>query len=218
MAIGVGAVMGFSLINNFQRPYLSVSVTDFWRRWHISLSTWLKDYVYIPLGGNRCSKTRCYLNILVTFLVSGVWHGANWTFVLWGVLHGMFQIVEKALGLQRHDKRGAMRVVRIAITFTLVTFAWIFFRMPTIKDGLHVTAKILTDMPSALYMGTKTDLVLTVAALSAVVVKDWTEEFTSFSLFHNRHIAVRWTAYLVVLFAILLFGVLDSSSFIYASF
>ncbi len=218
MAIGVGAVMGFSLINNFRRPYLSVSVTDFWRRWHISLSTWLKDYVYIPLGGNRCSKTRCYLNILVTFLVSGVWHGANWTFVLWGVLHGMFQIVEKALGLQRHDKRGAMRVVRIAITFTLVTFAWIFFRMPTIKDGLYVTAKILTDMPSALYMGTKTDLVLTVAALSAVVLKDWTEEFTSFSLFHNRHIAVRWTAYLVVLFAILLFGVLDSSSFIYASF
>ena len=88
MAMGVGRLMGFRLINNFQRPYLATSITDFWRRWHISLSTWLKDYVYIPLGGSHCSKARNYWNIFVTFLVSGIWHGANWTFILWGVLHG----------------------------------------------------------------------------------------------------------------------------------
>ena len=96
MAIGVGAIMGFELINNFRRPYLAVSVTDFWRRWHISLSTWLKDYVYIPLGGNRCSKLSNYFNIFfMTFLVSGIWHGASWTFIVWGILHGIFQIIEK---------------------------------------------------------------------------------------------------------------------------
>lgn len=95
MAIGVGRVLGFELAENFRRPYLSYSVTDFWRRWHISLSTWLKDYVYIPLGGSRCSRLRNYWNIIVTFLVSGIWHGANWTFIVWGLWHGVFQVVEK---------------------------------------------------------------------------------------------------------------------------
>jgi D-alanyl-lipoteichoic acid acyltransferase DltB (MBOAT superfamily) len=93
MAVGVAKLMGFDLINNFNRPYFSVSITDFWRRWHISLSRWLKDYVYIPMGGSRCSKMRNYWNIFVTFLVSGIWHGANWTFIVWGVIHGVAQII-----------------------------------------------------------------------------------------------------------------------------
>lgn len=218
MAIGVGAIMGFDLINNFRRPYLAVSVTDFWRRWHISLSTWLKDYVYIPLGGNRCTKTRNYFNIFITFLVSGIWHGANWTFILWGILHGVFQIIEKALGLQKHDTKDFMRIVRIFVTFILVTFAWIFFRMPTISDAMNVIAKIFTDVPSAIYKSNNTNTVLSIAAIVAVLSKDWLEEFSSFSLFHNKFIVVRWVSYLIVLFSILLFGVLDSSSFIYASF
>lgn len=218
MAIGVGAVMGFDLVNNFRRPYLSVSVTDFWRRWHISLSTWLKDYVYIPLGGNRCSKARNYFNILVTFLVSGIWHGANWTFILWGGLHGVFQVIEKALKLQKYEAHDFMRIVRILVTFILVTFAWIFFRMPTIDDAKNVVFKIFTDLQSSIYTGTRTDTLLTVIAVSVVIIKDWTEEFTSFSLFHNKYACVRWTSYMVVLFAILFFGVLDASTFIYASF
>jgi D-alanyl-lipoteichoic acid acyltransferase DltB (MBOAT superfamily) len=218
MAIGVGAVLGFDLINNFRRPYLSVSVTDFWRRWHISLSTWLKDYIYIPLGGNRCSKVKNYFNIFVTFLVSGIWHGANWTFIFWGILHGVFQIIEKALGLQKYDKKDVLRYVRICFTFFLVTFAWIFFRMPTISDALFVIRKIFTDIPSALYLGNNSDMVLTVVAVAIVLLKDWLEEFTSLSLFNNRHITVRWFSYFVVVFFILLFGVLDASSFIYASF
>ena len=106
MAVGVGKLLGFDLINNFKRPYLAVSVTDFWRRWHISLSTWLKDYIYIPLGGSRCSKLRNYWNIFVTFLVSGIWHGANWTFIVWGILHGLFQIIEKACNLQKNNTGG----------------------------------------------------------------------------------------------------------------
>ena len=100
MAMGIAKTLGYDIVNNFRQPYLSVSVTDFWRRWHISLSRWLKDYVYIPLGGSRCSKLRNYWNIFVTFLVSGIWHGANWTFIVWGIMHGVAQIIEKALGCQ----------------------------------------------------------------------------------------------------------------------
>lgn len=218
MAIGVGGIMGFDLVNNFCRPYLAVSVTDFWKRWHISLSTWLKDYVYIPMGGNRCSKGRNYLNIMVTFLVSGIWHGANWTFILWGLLHGVFQIAEKVLGLQKLEPKGTVRIIRIVTTFVLVAFAWLIFRMPSIGDAANVIAKMCTDIPSAVYKVTNSNAVLCVAAVMTVLAKDWVEEYTKFSLFNNKNIVVRWASYLVVLFSILLFGVLDSSSFIYASF
>lgn len=218
MAIGVGAVMGFDLINNFKRPYLAVSVTDFWRRWHISLSTWLKDYVYIPMGGNRCSKLRNYFNIFVTFLVSGIWHGANWTFILWGILHGIFQIIENALGLQKYDSKDALRIVRIIVTFSLVTFAWIFFRMPTISDALSIIGKITTNLNGLLYITDNVGLLLTSSAVITLIIKDTLEEFTSVSLYSNKKIVIRWISYYVTLFAILLFGVLDASSFIYASF
>ncbi len=99
MAIGVARLMGFDLVNNFKRPYFAASITEFWKRWHISLTRWLTTHVYITLGGNRCSKVKQYWNIMATFLVSGIWHGANWTFIVWGVLHGIFQIIEKALGI-----------------------------------------------------------------------------------------------------------------------
>lgn len=218
MAIGVGAIMGFRLINNFRRPYLAISVTDFWRRWHISLSTWLKDYVYIPLGGSRCSKIRNYINIFITFLVSGIWHGANWTFILWGVLHGVFQIIEKALKLQKYEKNDAFRIVRILVTFLFVTFAWIFFRMPSVGDALNVISKICSDLMSPVYKATNTNTILCIVAFISVLLKDVFEEFTSLTLFNNKHTLIRWTSYVIVTFAILLFGVLDSSSFIYASF
>lgn len=218
MAIGVGAIMGFRLINNFRRPYLAISVTDFWRRWHISLSTWLKDYVYIPLGGSRCSKIRNYINIFITFLVSGIWHGANWTFILWGVLHGIFQIIEKALKLQKYEKDDAFRIVRILVTFLFVTFAWIFFRMPSVGDALNVISKICSDLMSPVYKATNTNTALCIVAFISVLLKDVFEEFTSLTLFNNKHTLIRWTSYVIVTFAILLFGVLDSSSFIYASF
>lgn len=218
MAIGVGALMGFKMVNNFQRPYLSVSVTDFWHRWHISLSTWLKDYIYIPLGGNRCSKARNYFNIFITFLVSGIWHGANWTFILWGSLHGFYQIIEKFLGLQKYERINVIRFLRIMVTFILVTFAWIFFRMPSISDAILVINKIFTDFPSHVFIDSGVDVIITFIPLLIFIAKDLTEEFTAFSLFNNRNVVVRWASYLVVLFSILLFGVLDASSFIYASF
>lgn len=220
LAMGVGRLMGFDLVNNFRQPYLSVSVTDFWRRWHISLSTWLKDYVYIPLGGSRCGKARNYWNIFVTFLVSGVWHGANWTFVVWGVLHGLFQIAEKALGLQRPQSKGPARAGRIALTFLLVNFAWIVFRMPSIGDAWGVMGKIATGLVSPVYMESKTNILLSFASILMVTAVDCTNEFAPGKrwLVSSPHRTVRWASYVILAFAILLCGVFDAGQFIYVSF
>lgn len=217
MAMGVGKIMGFDLINNFNRPYLSQSITEFWRRWHISLSTWLKDYIYIPLGGNRCSKIRNYWNIFITFLVSGIWHGANWTFIVWGMLHGLFQIVEKFLGLQKNKSDGIIKAFRICITFFLVNFAWIFFRMPTLHDALGVIEKICfqPSLDFHIFMEYKTLLF----PLYIMIVADIVNEYMPrFDLFHNRYIVIRWSAYMLVLILILLFGVFDAGQFIYVNF
>lgn len=219
MAIGVGKVLGFDIINNFNRPYFSVSITDFWRRWHISLSTWLKDYVYIPLGGNRCSKLRCYNNIFITFLVSGIWHGANWTFIIWGILHGIAQIVEKFWGIQKCTYGGWIKVFRIVITFIIVNFAWIFFRLPTLKGALQVINRVFTDTSFHIYWD-KATLTYGLGSVIILFINDYFLEFypNKILLFNNRHTYVRWSAYLAVLFAILLFGVLNTGNFIYASF
>ena len=220
MAMGVGKLMGFNLINNFQRPYLSTSITDFWRRWHISLSTWLKDYVYIPLGGSRCSKERNYWNIFVTFLVSGIWHGANWTFVFWGVLHGLFQIIEKMFGWQKVTTTNLpVRVARIVITFTLVTIAWIFFRQPTIADAFGVIERIVTEH-GALFKPSNTEVVFSALSIGIVACVDLLREFLPKRFYQlvQAPVVVRWCVYYALLLIVLLSGVFDSSQFIYVSF
>lgn len=212
MAMGVGKLMGFNLINNFQRPYLSTSITDFWRRWHISLSTWLKDYVYIPLGGSRCSKGRNYWNIFVTFLVSGIWHGANWTFIFWGILHGLFQVIEKMLGWQKCTTSSKLiRFSRILLTFVLVSIAWIFFRQPTISDAFGVIERILTEH-GALFKPSNKDVVFSLLSIGIVVCADLMREFQTkkFYRFVQAPIIVRWCMYYALLLLILLSGVFDS--------
>ena len=220
MAMGVGKLMGFNLINNFQRPYLSTSITDFWRRWHISLSTWLKDYVYIPLGGSRCSKGRNYWNIFVTFLVSGIWHGANWTFIFWGILHGVFQVIEKMLGWQKCTTSSKLiRFSRILLTFVLVSIAWIFFRQPTIGDAFGVIERILTEH-GALFKPSNKDVVFSLLSIGIVVCADLMREFQTKKFYRivQAPIAIRWCMYYALLLLILLSGVFDSSQFIYVSF
>lgn len=220
MAMGVGKLMGFNLINNFQRPYLSTSITDFWRRWHISLSTWLKDYVYIPLGGSRCSKGRNYWNIFVTFLVSGIWHGANWTFIFWGILHGVFQVIEKMLGWQKCTTSSKLiRFSRILLTFVLVCIAWIFFRQPTISDAFGVIERILTEH-GALFKPSNKDVVFSLLSIGIVVCTDLIREFQTKKFYRlvQAPIIVRWCMYYALLLLILLSGVFDSSQFIYVSF
>lgn len=217
MAIGVAKTLGFNLINNFNRPYFSVSITDFWRRWHISLSRWLKDYVYIPMGGSRCSKLRNYWNIFVTFLVSGIWHGANWTFIVWGLIHGFAQIIEKALGWNNKESKGFVKLLRIVGTFVLVTVAWIFFRMPTLSDAVLFIKHGVTDFGSPEVLSI-TNFAIYLMAIALVVFKETREEFfpTKLRFLNNRY--VRWAEYVVVFSLILLCGALDSGSFIYGSF
>ena len=221
MAIGVGKVLGFELTENFRRPYFAVSVTDFWRRWHISLSTWLKDYVYIPLGGSRCSKLRNYWNIFVTFLVSGIWHGANWTFIVWGIWHGVFQIIEKALGQQKCEYGWFGKTIKIIITFLLVNFAWIFFRMPTLSDAVSVINRIFDfRQPMTLYVDLMPNLPFTLISIMVLLIKDIKDEYfpDRYLFLDNRHAIVRWVTYLSLIVMILLMGVLGADQFIYANF
>ena len=154
IAIGCARVMGYRLMQNFERPYSAESIRAFWARWHISLSSWFKDYLYIPLGGNRKGRGRMLLNLFIVFVVSGLWHGAEWTFVLWGVLHGIYRVVGELTAKPRerlYEKAGidtscrAVRALRMAVTFALVCFAWIFFRANTVADlGQLLTALFTT--------------------------------------------------------------------------
>ena len=136
IAIGTAKLFGINLMKNFNSPYFSTSIQEFWSRWHISLSTWFKDYVYITLGGNRCTKLRRYVNITITFLTSGLWHGANWTFVLWGGMHGIALIIEKIFFVNK--KNGVKKILLWIIVFSFCNLAWVFFRADSIDDALYV--------------------------------------------------------------------------------
>ena len=220
IASGVSKIFGITLPKNFDLPFAASSVGEFWRRWHISLSTWLKDYVYIPLGGSRCSKGRNYWNIFVTFLVSGIWHGANWTFIFWGILHGVFQVIEKMLGCQKCTTSSKLiRFSRILLTFVLVCIAWIFFRQPTISDAFGVIERILTEH-GTLFKPSNKDVVFSLLSIGIVVCADLIREFQTKKFYRlvQAPIAIRWCMYYALLLVILLCGVFDSSQFIYVSF
>ncbi len=125
MAIGLGRMFGFRLPENFDRPYSAASITDFWRRWHMSLSRWFRDYVYIPLGGNRARRGETYRNLIIVFVATGLWHGANWTFLVWGLYHGALMLVERATGTGAVTATGPALVLRRALTFLLVVVGWV---------------------------------------------------------------------------------------------
>jgi D-alanyl-lipoteichoic acid acyltransferase DltB (MBOAT superfamily) len=151
IAIGLALLLGFRFPQNFDAPYTARSIQDFWRRWHMTLSRWLRDYLYIPLGGNRGSRVKTYRNLMLTMLLGGLWHGASWTFVVWGGLHGGYLVYEHARTERRHaaglpaedDTRRARLVQRI-ITFNLVCLAWVFFRAETFHDALTLLSRLLT--------------------------------------------------------------------------
>lgn len=222
MAIGIAATLGFNLINNFKRPYFAISITDFWKRWHISLTRWLTRQVYIPLGGSRCSKTRNYLNIIMTFLVSGIWHGANWTFIFWGMMHGVLQVVEKALGLQKYEgNNGWLKAFRMLVTFLLVNFAWVFFRMPNIGDAFAVIGKMFTEPGTVnvgAVFGSTAGAVMAAIGLLVLIFKDVKDEFLGGRMLWLQKPVFRWACYVLLFCMIISIGVLDSSQFIYVSF
>jgi D-alanyl-lipoteichoic acid acyltransferase DltB (MBOAT superfamily) len=222
MAIGSGKLFGIDLPTNFVRPYFAKTVTEFWRRWHISLTTWFRDYIYFPLGGNRVSKLRWMANTMIVFVVSGLWHGAAYTFLIWGALHGVCMIVERqvygARMKQISNRLSLLNALRILITFSIVSFAWIFFRAPTLSDATFMIGKIFSGHGS-LFMDTDT-LVYAFAFIALIFTVDFVEEFigNKIRLLNSKYALVRWITYLGLVVMILLFGVLDGGSFIYFQF
>jgi len=231
IAIGAARVLGFELMENFRRPYLARSVQEFWsRRWHLSLMAWWRDYLYIPLGGNRVAWWRHYLNVLVVFLVSGLWHGANWTFVVWGGLNGAYQIIYAALGdvrahlaRQLHLPAWLGAVAGALLTFHLVAFAWIFFRAGSLQDAFTVISRIYAALPqfSGLarnynWTGEFVFAVALVAFLMGVELFD--ERFGVRAFLARSPLAVRWSAYYGLIATLLLFGVWGLNRFVYMQF
>lgn len=241
IAIGAAQVMGFHLMTNFKEPYLANSITDFWRRWHISLSTWFRDYLYIPLGGNRVSKLRWSFNIMIVFFVSGLWHGAGWTFIIWGCLHGAYQVIgnltrplrykiQDAVHVNREAK--SYRIGQILVTFMLVNFGWIFFRSGSLDQAVGIINRILYNFDfsqlTLKYIETLglsyNNLVILGGALLVLL-------FVGVCHYRGIHIRpilerqqlwFRWTCYLILIFGVLAFAVLGvrytTTPFLYFQF
>lgn len=228
IAIGAARVMGFKLMTNFNRPYFSKSIAEFWKRWHISLSTWFKDYLYISLGGNRVSIPRWYFNLFIVFLISGLWHGANWTFIIWGALNGLYLVaalitapftkkLTKASGISK--TKWLNELLQILFTFGLTCFAWIFFRANTVHDAFTVIRKILT-FKGPLFVENPSSLAYSFLAIALLLIAESKREYYhgKFSLFNNSHWLVRQVSYAVLILLILLTGIFDGGQFIYFQF
>lgn len=221
MAIGFGKLLGIDLQTNFIRPYFAKTITDFWRRWHISLTTWFRDYIYFPLGGNRCSKARWALNTLIVFTISGLWHGAAYTFIIWGAMHGVCMIIERLVYgdkiKQLSDKFSMANIIRIIITFIIVNFAWIFFRINNLADVMQIFKKIFTE-PGKPFLDTNT-LLMGFVAMAIVFIYDLVnEKHLNMQLLSSRFIVVRYTTAVMLIVYILACGVLNGGSFIYFQF
>jgi D-alanyl-lipoteichoic acid acyltransferase DltB (MBOAT superfamily) len=155
IAIGAAQVMGFRLMQNFNRPYFAKSIAEFWKRWHISLSTWFRDYLYLPLGGNRVSPPRWYFNLFITFVVSGLWHGANWTYIVWGALNGAYLVIgvwSRQIRLPKPPRQSSrlINLSKVLGTFALTCFAWIFFRARNIGEAMLIVRNLLRGIPAQL--------------------------------------------------------------------
>ena len=242
IAIGAARVMGFELMENFDVPYFSTGIKEFWRKWHISLSSWFRDYLYIPLGGSRCSKIRKYINIMITFLVSGLWHGAAWSFVVWGGLHGLYQILEDVLKPVREKIIKKLRVNtevfsyklgEILITFSLTTFAWIFFRAGSIKVALQYIERMFTKWnPWVIFDGSLQKLglenielnilVIAVVILLLVDLLKYKKKVSFADFLMVQNLWFRWSVLLGLILGILVVGQygveFDSAQFIYFDF
>jgi len=172
IARGTAKLLGVELVENFNQPYFSKNITEFWRRWHISLSSWLKDYLYIPLGGNRNGKFKAYRNLMLTMLLGGLWHGANWTFIIWGALHGAYLIVHKLITKNKTgsdtESGNLLSLLKIATTFCLVLFAWLFFRAKSFDQAIFILNKIARFEISDVW-GTMLSITLTFALVTVLL-------------------------------------------------
>ena len=235
IAIGAAKVLGIDLVENFRRPYLSTSVGEFWaRRWHLSLAGWFRDYLYIPLGGSRCSTPRRYANVMGVFLVSGLWHGADWTFVIWGGLNGLYQVISLMTDPLRRRLRphasstppglsGIAALWRAALTFHLVLVTWVFFRVESLPDAVTLLSRVSAsamELPRLLYVRLSGGEVLFSVALVAVLlaVEALDDRRSIWKRLESRPRYQRWAAYYALLIALAVLGVWNQQQFVYMQF
>lgn len=242
IAIGASQIMGIKLMDNFDTPYFALSIKEFWRRWHISLSSWFKDYLYIPLGGNRKGTFRKYLNLMIVFLVSGLWHGADWTYVIWGGLHGSYQIIgditkpfksklEKKLNINTNT--GSYKLIKVLITFALTCFAWIFFRADSIELAFSYISRMFTSIdPWAWTTGVLYSLSLSRQEMNILLISAFALLFVDYmkrrknfrfeNIADNQSSWVRGLVIFVLIFVVVIFGAygynFDAQQFIYFQF
>jgi D-alanyl-lipoteichoic acid acyltransferase DltB (MBOAT superfamily) len=222
IALGSAEIMGFRLMRNFESPYLSSSIGDFWKSWHISLSSWFKDYVYIPLGGNRATFTRKSLNLLVTFALSGLWHGANWTFVAWGAINSFYLVIETSITNFVPSIR-IPRFVSISVVFILISFSWIFFRASSLRQSLSIIKGILILRPGLGIRDLAFSRYDTLAILASLAILAGTEvlqrrRFNLRSWIMGRPLCFRWSLYAFGLNTLLFLSAFHSEGFIYFQF
>ena len=241
LAMGAGRTLGFALTENFDAPYLASTVSEFWRRWHRSLTGWFRDYIYIPLGGNRKGRVRKYMNIMIVFMISGIWHGDGWKYLIWGGLNGFYQVAgevlspvrKKIVRALRLDKMGKVyKVMQVMVTFVLVDFAWLFFRADSTGRALRMARAMITEFKlSVLWDGSlytlgikQAEFIFLLLAVALLVAVDWLH-------YHRRYVldlmkdwpwTVRTCLYAGMLMSVVIFGVFgvnyDEGTFIYFAF
>ena len=241
IAIGTAKILGFELIYNFKQPYFSVNIKDFWRRWHISLSRWLRDYVYISIGGSHCSKLKTYRNLILTFLISGLWHGSGVTYIVWGGLHGFYQVLGSVTLKIREKIKAKIKInsncwsyqlLQGIFTFIMVDYAWLFFRAASMKQALSILYKIKSDfrLGDTIYynlyllsMEESRFIILVIEIIILLIIDILHEKgFSIISWVNRQNLVFRWSVYLSVIVALFI-GILynygaDVSSFIYSQF
>lgn len=239
IAIGAAQVMGFKLMDNFKRPYFSKSISEFWKRWHISLSTWFNDYLYISLGGNKVPKWRWHFNLFVTFVISGLWHGANWTYIIWGALNGFFLVfalwtkdlrekIAKVLGLSSHPK--VRKYWQVAATFSLICFAWIFFRARNLPEIWYILTHLFSGMEQVFSMnylketigGLGLSKLQFLIAISSIIFMEFVHvvqrHYKIRHMLSEKPVWFRWSMYYAIVFGIIFLGVFGKNNFIYFQF
>ncbi len=230
IAIGSAKIMGYDLMTNFRRPYLAVNIQDFWHRWHISLSTWFRDYVYIPLGGSRVAKWRWHTNLFITFLVSGLWHGAEWTFVIWGALHGFFLVfanmtksvkarINEAIALTRVPQ--LHKVLQIFVTFILVLFGWIFFRANNTADAFLIIRNLFNFSGSQHLnlFRVPSDLPIAFVSIGLLIFIEIIEERAQlYERMQQLTRPVKWAILTVLILAVFILGMWEAQDFLYFQF
>ena len=213
-------MMGIFIMDNFKTPYLAKGIAEFWNRWHISLSTWFRDYLFIPLGGSRVKKYRFFLNILIVFTVSGLWHGANWTFFIWGLLHAIYYVFEmlkkKLFPLQQTTGWGFVNITSAIITFLLVSFAWIFFRSESFSKAMLVFESLFNNygIQDTFFVSNIIWVLLGLFIILDIIL--YNKRFDTWIV--PKKAIIRWSVYAVLLFSILALAGINYNPFIYFQF